>query len=206
VKIKPRREGTRKYKSHILIVTEGEKTEPIYFASMKKAEKIHATKLEILPSEFGTSPINVVDFAIEMKSINARANRRFGDPKFDDIYCVIDRDSHLRFNDACIKAKAHGIEIIRSIPCFEIWYLLHFKYSSKIHFDRPKLYSQLKKILGTYEKNHDLYNILKSRQYSALDNATKLYKEQQTIYDLDREHPNPLTEVHNLVTKILQQG
>jgi hypothetical protein len=51
---------------------------------------------------------------------------------FDQIFCVIDHDSHPGFSQALSEAKnIQKIEIIASYPCFEFWLLLHFGYTRK---------------------------------------------------------------------------
>lgn len=48
---------------------------------------------------------------------------------FDFVYCAIDRDTHHNFDEALNIAKAHKkIIVIASYPCFEFWYLLHFRF------------------------------------------------------------------------------
>jgi len=62
------------------------------------------------------------------------------EPKsFDRIFAVFDRDDHATYNAALESAKKYNkrfkndnkvqipFEVIVSIPCFEIWLLLHFK-------------------------------------------------------------------------------
>jgi hypothetical protein len=73
----------------ILIVCEGEKTEPNYFSELKKAFRLSNANVRICGR--GSDPLSVVNFAIE-------AFRR--EPEFDRVYCVFDRDRHTRYNEA----------------------------------------------------------------------------------------------------------
>jgi RloB-like protein len=53
-------------------------------------------------------------------------------PRFDSVYCVIDRDSHHHFAEAINLAdKSEKVTVIVSYPCFEYWLLLHFNESRK---------------------------------------------------------------------------
>ena len=193
----------KKYNEYILVVTEGEKTEPIYFNALRKAERIITAKLEVCCSEYGSNPLSVVDYAIDLKRENLRANKRDGEPKYDVIYCVIDRDDHERYHEAISKAKGNGIEVIRSIPCFEFWYLLHFGYTSRSYDKRNILYSRLKSLIGSYEKSDSVYLLLRDKIDKAILNAQRLRVEHSKVLDLEKEHPNPYTEVDLLVTRLL---
>ena len=63
-----------------------------------------------------TDPVGIV----------TEAKKRRAD--YDRVYCAIDRDSHLSFDDASSRAgKAPAVEIIASHPCYEFWLLLHFR-------------------------------------------------------------------------------
>ena len=77
----------------ILIVSEGSKTEPNYFGEIRQAYRLHTANVEVRPSELGTAPIQVVQYARELfefgdkhKNIQPRA--------FEQVYAVFDRDDH----------------------------------------------------------------------------------------------------------------
>ena len=77
----------------ILIVSEGSKTEPNYFGEIRQAYRLHTANVEVRPSELGTAPIQVVQYAKELfefgdkhKNIQPRA--------FEQVYAVFDRDDH----------------------------------------------------------------------------------------------------------------
>ena len=56
--------------------------------------------------------------------------------EFDRIFCVFDRDGHQNYQQALDKiagspmGKKGKLQAITSVPCFEIWILLHFGYST----------------------------------------------------------------------------
>jgi hypothetical protein len=67
-----------------------------------------------------TDPKGIVTEAIERQT------------KFENVFCVIDRDSHPSFDEAIRLAKCHDkIKVIASFPCFEFWLLLHFGMAGK---------------------------------------------------------------------------
>jgi hypothetical protein len=78
----------------------------------------------------GTEPRQVVDCA----------EQTFRESKnFDLVVAVFDRDDHLTYNDALLRAaaldqtlknsdrKPVGFKAVPSVPCFELWILLHFQ-------------------------------------------------------------------------------
>jgi hypothetical protein len=82
---------------------------------------------------------------------------------FDQIYAVFDRDDHDSYFDALTKSKSfdgklrnddnHPVRFraIASIPCFELWLLLHYEdIQAPIH--RDKVIERLKQHIPKYEK------------------------------------------------------
>ena len=100
----------------VIVVTEGEKTEPEYiraFASIHRAPNVRIEKT-------GFDPQGVVEKAIELKkSLGRGANAH--------VWAVFDRDEHLRFKQALQLARQSGIGVAVSNPCFEIWAVFHYQ-------------------------------------------------------------------------------
>jgi len=71
----------------ILIVCEGEKTEPNYFEEIRREYRIHTANVRVLPSEAGTNPMQIVQFAEDTFRKSGKA--------FDKVFAVFDRDDHL---------------------------------------------------------------------------------------------------------------
>lgn len=61
-----RKQGRRASYDRILIVSEGSKTEPNYFLEIRATHRLHTAKVEVQPSELGTAPIQVVQYAKEL--------------------------------------------------------------------------------------------------------------------------------------------
>ncbi len=177
---KPKREP---YKN-ILIVCEGEKTEIKYFKDLMLHEKLTSVNIKIISAKH-SNPDYVVKEAIKEK----------GKREFNKTYCVIDRDSHENFD----KAKKSNIDMIISYPCFEYWYLCHFR-NCRSDMNSEECISVLNKewqdrFLGDYSKNIEkLYSKLKEKLDFAIDNATHSLAEAQKD-----ERMNPSTQVHILV-------
>lgn len=178
----------------ILIVCEGEKSEPNYFNELKKAFRLSNIKVRGL----GVDPLSVVNSAIEIFQ---------REPEFDRVYCVFDHDRHTTYQAALDKIrhtkldKGSKIFAIPSVPCFEFWLLLHFKYTTK-PFDAPAgdsicdwIIKELKEHLPKYKKgDHNVFNKTQDRLDDAIANARKL-KEFHKTSGAD----NPSTSVHILV-------
>lgn len=125
-----RRPATRSEPDRVLIVTEGTKTEPAYFRMLIDELGLTTAKVQIV-SDGGSAPISVVEEA------KKRLQR---DSDFEQIYCVFDRDRHPSYDKALMtvedmagsrKWRSKTILAITSVPCFEIWYLLHVSNSRK---------------------------------------------------------------------------
>jgi hypothetical protein len=126
-----RRVVNRAPEKRILIVCEGEETERRYFKSLIASLKLSTVEVEIC-DECDSAPSRVVAFA-------ERKARTEGSPTnggYSQVFCVFDRDSHETYEAALSKvldldknAKfPTKIKSIVSIPCFELWFILHFEY------------------------------------------------------------------------------
>ena len=125
---------------------------------------------------------------------------------YDTIFCVIDRDEHLNFDEALTLAKPFKkITIITSYPCFEFWLLLHFQYSRKPYRSTLKksageqILLDLKSKPGMHEyakgSTHGLFNYLLGEKFSlARSNSKRALKDAQI-----NTEPNPSTTFHELI-------
>ena len=66
-----RKQARRASHDRILIVSEGSKTEPLYFSEIRTAYRLHTANVEVRPSELGTAPIQVVQYALQVKEHGA---------------------------------------------------------------------------------------------------------------------------------------
>lgn len=100
-----RKQGRRTSYDHILIVSEGSKTEPNYFREIRAAYRLHTANVEVWPSKLGTAPIQVVQYAQQLfesgdrhKNVQRRA--------FEKVYAAFDRDDHDSYFDALRLAES----------------------------------------------------------------------------------------------------
>jgi len=136
----------------ILIVCEGEKSEPNYFNALRETWKIPVVQVEVMGKECGSAPISVVDYAIQQRDQRKREAKRERALDFDQIWCVIDDDGHPTLQAALDKAKDHDLKIALSVPCFEFWYLLHFEYTTRPFGNFDEVRQALKKHVDDYDK------------------------------------------------------
>jgi hypothetical protein len=158
-----RRTARRRPYDRVLIVSEGKKTEPNYFNEIRAALRLSTANVIALASQFGTAPTQVVEYAQHV-FLNGDPRRQISKRAFERVYAVFDRDDHASYFEALAnieawkqrkpkndeKAPIH-IEAVPSIPCFELWLLLHFE-DVQSPLPRQEVYARLKKYLGGYDK------------------------------------------------------
>jgi RloB-like protein len=180
----------RQEKKVLLIICEGEKTEPNYFRSMRKHLRINA-KVEI--DGTGRNTLDLVNYASERSRED-----------FDEIWCVFDKDdfSDEHFNNAVQKNGQGKLRIAYSNESFELWYVLHYNYHITAH-KRDYYISLLSQLMGErYSKNRlDIYEKLSDKLEQAQKHARKLYKEHEKT-GCTPSQANPCTTVHLLVSRL----
>lgn len=162
----------------VLIVCEGEKTEPYYLIALRDYLKLSQANIKIDPDS-DSSPISVVRYSKELIKKSEK------DP-YNHVFCVIDRDSHTSFATAMAqingyKNKDTKLHAIVSNPCFEYWILLHFTYTTKLFGtsgDSPcmnLIKNDLKTFIPNYEKGDKtiMPTIIKSGLDMAVANAKR---------------------------------
>lgn len=186
--IKPRNQNTRRPLRKILIVCEGAQTEPNYFRSFRVASQVCEVK--------GTG-YNTASLVKEAKRIHAIDKSRYS-----EVWCVFDHDS---FSAASIRsayklALEEGFKVAASNECFELWYLLHYKFLD-VAVNRDEYTKQLKKLLGDYQKNSlDMYEKLLMKQADAIRNAKRLKDQHHPMSDPCQCKPH--TTVYALVERL----
>lgn len=108
---------------YILIVCEGEETEPNYFEWYKLHCK-QAISVEILGCGKNTESLAKEAFKIKNKTEKKK------NIVFDQVWCVFDKDSFSdeAYNNAFQYCNNKKIKVAYSNECFELWYLLHFNF------------------------------------------------------------------------------
>lgn len=156
IKALQRRAAKRAPYDKILIVCEGEKTEPFYFQGVRDHYGLNTANVEIC-GECGSDPKSVVHYAKQ----RYREERDAGDT-FDRVFCVFDKDAHHHYDEALQAIAAQKpyetYFAITSVPSFEYWLLLHFIYTTRPFVALPgnsagnQLLAELRHYLPDYQK------------------------------------------------------
>ncbi|HRH75890.1 MAG TPA: RloB family protein [Cellvibrionaceae bacterium] len=157
-----RKQGRRASYDRILIVSEGSKTEPNYFREIRADFRLHTANVEVHPSDLGTAPHQVVQYAHDL-FVYGDPHKNIQPKAFEKIFAVFDRDSHESYYQALAKADSLNgklkndakqfisFKAIASIPCFELWLLLHFA-DIQAPLNRGEALQRLRQHLPNYEK------------------------------------------------------
>ena len=110
--------GAAKFKAQarVLVLCEDSKSSKTYLEDASKY--FRATAQVNIAHPGRTDPLGIVQAGVKQQSA------------FNAVYCVVDRDSHMNWDQAIDLAGGHPkLRMIRSFPCFEFWLLLHFGYT-----------------------------------------------------------------------------
>lgn len=199
-----RNRKNRRTKENILFEFEGNnKTEEIYFNNFQKRENPYNIKFAY---GHDTDPVGMINSLISyMKKEDISITNG------DKIYCVFDADIDINkqknIDEAIKLASDNGIEIILSIPCFEIWYRLHFSYTSKVYLSNKEIINDLKNYIPNYEKNINVYDIVKDKTDIAIKNCKRLEKEQiKCGKKINNINCNPYTSIYKPVEYMINKN
>ncbi|WP_418781212.1 RloB family protein, partial [Holdemanella porci] len=125
----------------------------------------------------------------------------------DILACFIDvdfkqgREKELR---AAIKlARQNNVSLYLSNPCFEVWYLLHFRYSTKPYCSNDEAIRDLNSYISDYSKSKDVFELIVGNSKQAIENSKKLEDYHQSNGTIDRIKKIPYTDVYKIVEILL---
>lgn len=193
----------RKQKSKILIAVEGKnKTEKTYFSNFEDGKKSYNITYA---RGNNTDPLKLVKMLI--KEIDELKLDLVDD---DVAYCIFDTDIDPNKNkiidEAILLAKKNNIRIITSSPCIEMWFLLHYDYTTS-NMDNEEVIKRLKEYYPKYEKNINIYPDIIEKIDIAIEHAKKLEK-----YQIDNNRrigtvdANPNTEIYKVVEYLMKKS
>lgn len=200
-----RKNGKRASYDRILIVCEGSKTEPLYLGEIRAEYRLPTTNVQVRPSQFGTTPLQVVEYAEHLFE-KGDAVQDIPPRGFERIYTVFDRDDHDTYHNALDKAaalngklrsdlkKSVSFAAIASVPCFELWLLLHFE-SVLAPLHRTEVYQRLRPYLPGYDKGQ-AGHYAKTKCHLAI--ATQ-HAEHLTMLADAYDGAAPYTDLHRVV-------
>ncbi|MDE7074876.1 MAG: RloB family protein [Odoribacter sp.] len=198
-----------KVRCRILIVCEGEKTEPNYFKAFDQMQ--HGSMVYKVECEGGKiNTMQVVEKAIELRN-KAIAS---GNP-YDTVWAVFDKDDFpaSSFNEAIKKAEQEQIGCAWSNEAFELWYVFHFvnritamkrkEYQHTISTQVNKSQHYTQKTKYVYQKNDPQTHAIMTT-YGDEDRAILFAQKQADSFkDTRYATHNPCTMVYKLVRLLL---
>ncbi len=184
----------------VLMVCEGKITEVTYFRLIKQTLK--KSNIEIIKGN-GSNPKNILE----------KAKEKYRDFPYDQIFCVFDKDSHHHYQSVIDEIESLNnndmpIKAIYSAPCFEYWFLLHFKFTSS-PFPRAGKKSTadvctkaLKKYIKNYDKKKLIIKEIFPQLYKKTNTAIKNAQKNRAACKKDKFN-EPCTNVDELIEYLL---
>lgn len=192
-----------------LIVTEGKRTEPLYFKGMKKLIQdriggmVDVVELPVIDiSGEGCSTGKLIEKTDEIVSKSKIM--------YQNIWVVFDKDDFEDFNQAIRDGISRGYKVAWSNQSFEYWLYLHFYYSdSALHREQwneklDEIFSQYNLGSGKYQKNYEnIYELVNTYDgvNTAIGNANRRMSEFRSGRDKPSEF-DPGTTVYMLVKEL----
>ena len=197
---KKRNKQNRKEKPMIIITAEGKnETEAQYFDGFRTPDCPYIIKFH--KAGHLTDPTKLAE-SIRKRWDKEEADVRTGDMAF--VIVDLDNKESKAKEIQQLEAKSRLEKFIVSNPTFEVWYLLHYEYSTRSYINTDAVIRELKKHYPGYEKTSEMFPLLKDKMGNAITNAEKLedyHKKEEHL------HPdvncNPYTDVHQLVKKLI---
>lgn len=193
---KKRNKQNRKEKPMIIITAEGRnETEAKYFGGFRTPDCPYIIKFH--KSGHLTDPTKLAE-SIRKRWDAEEADVRTGDVAF--VIVDLDNKESKAKEIQHLEEKNRVEKFIVSNPSFEVWYLLHYGFSTKSYINADAVIRELKKHYPEYEKTSDMHSRLKGKTGEAIANAEKLesyYKKEEHLHP--DEKCNPYTDVHKIV-------
>ena len=194
---------TRERKKLIVVGTEGEnKTEEMYLRNLEKMQNRY--HFIFTPGNY-TDPIQIVNATIK----GARKEKlRFksGDMAVSIFDLDVNKSKEVQLCVAREIGRKNHVDIISSNPCFEIWFLEHFVYTSKQFNSNRELIRELNKFLPHYSKSNIQFGSIFPLTNKAVKNCEKLEEYHRRNSNIEPfDFNNPRTDMHKLVKTVMGQ-
>ena len=189
-----------------LIVTEGEKTEPLYF---KGLEKLIKQKIGGVVQVVEAPVIDIHGKGCSTEKLIEVTEKLVKDAKiiYQNVWVVFEKDDFEDFDEAVSTAASKGYKAAWSNQSFEYWLYLHFNYSdAALHREvwnekLDDIFRQYSLGDGSYRKNYDnIYELVNT--FNGVDTAIKNAKRRMFAFNADTDRPSeydPGTAVYELV-------
>lgn len=94
-KLKERKISFRRSFDRVLIVCEGEQTEPLYFEEFKHEYDLSSANVFVTDASNGSDPVSIIKHAEKLYKESQKENNAF-----DRVFCVFDKDQHGNYDTA----------------------------------------------------------------------------------------------------------
>lgn len=194
---------TRERKKIIVVGTEGDnKTEELYLRFIEKKQSRY--RFLFAPGN-ETDPENIVHNTAK-KAKEEELSYKNGDMAISIFDLDLDLAKEGKLKKAKESAASKGIILCTSNPCFEVWFIEHFGYTSKPFTSSSEVVKCLKKLMPDYCKNLTDYEQIYARTQNAVANCMLLAEHHMKDGAQNlQEFNNPQTEVYKLI-QILEKG
>ena len=191
----------------IVIVCDAKETEPVYFKNFKARNK--PLEVAVVDKAAGKSFDELIQ-----ETLRAKDKYIAGTESSSSLWLVADVDvnRHTKNNEQVRQnqieklkkdAAFQGFKVVLSNPCFELWFLLHFSYSTGYLSDYNGVLQKLLKHIPEYKKTTDVFTMLENEMTKAILNGKKLKKHHEGLgVTLKDVKMNPYTDVFELVEEL----
>lgn len=191
------------------------KRKPVMFISLEGNNKTEKQYFKSLNDDHGQkyslkfTPGRETDLQNMWHTLHDLMSEVFSARDGDKAFCICDRDHEAykldRIRELKQEANRDDAKIIVSNPCFEIWFLNHFRYSTRRYHSVHELMEDMCRYIPYYEKKVDYYQKhLKSNTSDAITNSIRQIEQvngsnSSTEYVIE----NPGTEIAKIVQMII---
>jgi hypothetical protein len=170
---------------------------------MRKREGLLSLSIEVVPS--GRQTERLVQQAVNLRRKQSQEPDAL---PYEEVWSVFDREATNEPDDfpaAIQRANREQLALAISNPCFEYWYLLHYRETDRPFQDADEVVETLRNndCLPGYQKSQDVFERLLEHREQALERAERLYERHR---DRERDRfPNPSTLVQRLVRRLIEE-
>lgn len=184
-------------KKRILVVCDGEVTEPQYLEGFKHWVRNPLVDVKTEPHRGG--PQRVVDQAIRLRAAADKLARAEADDnaRYDEVWCATDVDDFPDVEQARQRAQAEDIGFALSNPCVELWLLLHFRESPG-----PQARKDLARMMGRHIPGYNKQVDFATYQGGYVDAVRRAQRLARTAEEVGESAPNPSTGFFALTERI----
>ena len=196
---KKRNSGKRHRNSIMLITGEGKnQTEKLYFNSFNEYHGKYV--IRFVNTGLDTDPARMLRSMTKAWKRN-NLSRRDG----DKAYIVLDMDCNPQKVQQIkeLQKTTDDIQFIMSNPCIEIWFILHFSYTTHQFKDSKEPKRELTRYIPEYTESRDISNELRNHLEEASENVLKLKRHFESInITWGNADCNPMTDVPEILREL----